>query len=802
MLATIFLALTTSFPATAETLAASGRFALPGTGVATDDGPESTYVNPALIGFDYDAGYALVYRYNPGTADSAFRMTTSVAGLGLGVSYSGTSTTPNFWTIDTSVSMNLPDDLTLGWNIRWNLPEGEGNNFTSWDLGMGYRPLPWLGFGGVAQDIGSPAPELGIRTRYGVGLAVRPFGDTLMLGVDDFFQQSDLEGGSYHQVVQGTLKSRVLRGIDLRLYGTSDLEVGGGIQVFFGDQGIGAYASAADSGSDLAFTGAVLTSSPPARVGAPGKRIPEFMVQGDLPYDTTPSLFSDPGESYIHFLKRLQSAADDPSVRGVLVHLDNMPFSFAQIEEVRSILGDIRAKGLPVVVYMDEATSNGAYLLATAGTRVLMHPATDLDLIGLAAETTYYRGTLDLVGIEPQFYRRAEYKSAVETYTRTEPSEAASDQMNALLDDLQGSLVSAIAQGRDLEEARVQEIIDGGPYTAEEAVRLGLVDGLCYEDQIQEAVNDLFPKGAERDDRYLMDEGMSGWKSSRSIAIVNITGVITSGESSSPGLFSEGSTGSETIVKALKQARKDNAVKAVVLRVDSPGGSSMASDKIWHAVQQVQEADKPVIVSMGGTAASGGYYVAAGAKAIYAQPTTVTGSIGVYGGKLSTEELYEKIGLNVTTYTRGRRADMWSSARPFDAVEGAAMDRLIGATYEQFKSRVAEGRGMEDAKVEEVARGRVWSGQRAKEQGLVDEMGGLWDAVERARLEAGLSPRARVNLVTYGSKEDAFGDLPTRMIRTFVDPVDLPPGLQHIQAWSALKDEHVFLMMPYQVEVQ
>lgn len=780
------------------------RLTLPAVGAAGDDGPEAVLVNPASLGFDPDPGYALLYRYGLAETTSSFQATGSVAGLGVGVSYAGNDLTADLWTIDSSLALRLSDDLALGANLRWNLPEGEQNNFTSWDLGLAYRPLSWLGFGASAINIGSPGPAWGVTNRFDLGVAFRPFGDRLTASFDGVFTDDDAsQDGPLHPALQASLQGLPMQGLLLRAYGTTDLTFGVGVQVYFGREGVGMYGHAdARDRADVAVGGALLSRRPETRLAVDRKRVALFEVTSPLPYSAEPSLLETPTEDYLHFLKRVRTATEDPGVRGIIIRLGASPFSLGQVEEVRELVDQARASGKPVVVFLDEEAGNGAYFLATAADRIYLHPAGELGLTGLSAETLHLRGTLDLLGVEPQFFRRGQYKSAVETYTRREPSDPASEQMNALLDDFDGRFVAAIAAGRNLTEDRVRAIIDEGPYPASRAVQLGLVDGTLYETDLEDMAEDFFASGVRLDDEYHLDEGTSGWKNPRRIAVVVVDGTITGGESTGPGLLGGGSTGAKTVVQALEQAREDRTVKAVVLRVDSPGGSSQASDEILHAVQALKEEGKPVIVSMGGTAASGGYYIAAAADVIYAQPTTVTGSIGVYGGKFSTAGLYEKLGLSSTLYTRGRRAGMWSTSRPFDAQEELAMDQLIDETYQQFKSRVAEGRQMSMEQVEERAQGRVWSGTRALQNGLVDETGGFFDAVERARIEAGLKEGAPVDLITYGDTPDLLGELPTRLIRAIIPRVEVPAELGTLQTWSRLEGEPVLMMMPYNLEVR
>jgi len=785
----------------------ASRITTPGIGLATDDATSSIATNPALFAFDPDPGAALYFQQRVNDPQSAIQLGTSAGGLGLGLYYRSAGASSSLWGLRSSIGLHLGEDLTLGTNFWWYLPQGS-DNFTAWDLGLGYRPLSWLGFGAVARNIGSPGVALGVVGDYGAGVALRPIGDRVVLGVDQYFtDRAALEGTEFDlptHTTQLSLRVSPVEGLLLRAYGNQHLEFGAGVQLAFGGTAVGAYGAGMGQ-DDMAVIGALERSDPGERLVGIFDRVPLLKIDSSFPYESRATLFAPAQESYLHLLRRLREAASDRSVRGVVIHLDRSPFSWGQVEELRGLVSDLREAGRPVVVYLDEAAGNKDYYLASAADRVYLHPAAELDLIGLSAETLYFRGALDLVGIEPEFHKRAEYKAAPETYTRHEPSDPAAEQMNALLDDLYGALVAGVAEGRGRDAADIEAIIDAGPYTAAEAEQAGLVDGLLYPDQLDRELDDTFTSTYLLDDEYLDLLPHSGWNAPRRIAVVLVTGAITSGDSQPPSLFGGGNAGAATVIKALEQARRDPTVKAVVLRVDSPGGSAFASEDIHRAIELLKERDKPVVVSMGGVAASGGYYVAAGADAIFAEPGTITGSIGVYGGKMSLAELYEKVGIGSTAWTRGRRAGMWSTARPLDPIEDAALEHMIDNTYSVFKDRVADGRDLHPDRVESLARGRVWSGARAHELGLVDELGGLFDAVDHARELAGIREGARYQLVTYDSNADTLGDLPRRLIRAVVPmtaPPELPTELEALRTWNALRDEHLFMIMPYSVEIR
>ncbi len=793
------------------------RPVLPFRSVAGEDGAHVLYQNPALMNFDRDAMYGAWYdstSLDPALARSSVTLATSGSGLGAGLGYRQTASGGAWWTLSSGVSVDLAKSFAMGSALHWHFPDGANDNFVSWDVGLGWRPAPFLGFGASVLNLGNPSPALGVYTKYDAGVAVRPFSDVVTLGIDILAESPP--GVDPLPSVSTSLRVKPIRGIWLRGwaergFSASDAtSFGGAIEFHIADVGVGVdtRTSTANPG-DLAVGGYVTSVSADDQLVLPGRQIAEFDFDGQYPYQPVGGLFQVPPEGYLSLLRRIDAAADDPRIRGLLLKLKRTPFSFAQIEEIRGLIDRARAHGKPVVAYLDQETGNGAYLLAAACDKIFLHPAGSLDVVGLNAEIQYFRGTLDLVGVEAQYAKRAEYKSGPEPWTNTTASDPAREEMNALLDDLYTVLVEGVAKGRGKTPDEVRALVDTGPFTAGEAQKAGLVDGLSYPDALEETLDGVFPEDFHLRDDYGLDLDTSGWAPQRAVAVVIVDGAINDGPSSSGGFLSGPSTGSETVVKQLEQAGRTKAIKAVVLRVDSPGGSAFASDEIWRAVEKVKERGKPVIVSMGGYAASGGYYVAAGADAIYAEPSTITGSIGVYGGKYSAAGLLEKLGVTSEAYDRGRNAGMYSMARPFDAVEFAALDRMIGETYAQFKDRVEKGRSLDAAQVEELARGRVWSGTDAKDRHLVDEFGGFFDAVDRARAEAGMAAKAPYDLVTfdaYNGTDDTFPtllvNLPQRLQKAMAPKMELPKEIEPFWRLAALRDEHIFAMMPFQVEVR
>lgn len=805
----VLLLLAASGPAAAQT-AVVDRPLLPAFSLAGEDGAANLWQNPASLAFDTDSGYALLYRQELLTgAPAAFAAAANTGALATGLQYTTAADGTAWWTLSSGLGLRLDRDLALGVQLGWQLPSGPDNNLVSWDIGAGYRPLPWLGLAAVVQNVGDPAPARGIEQRYTAGAVLRPLDGRLMFGVD--YTVTGAEGSAPGGVATAKLRASPVRGLTLRASGATNGEIGAGLEVNMGGPRLGAHGLSALEGGTPTALAYLVSGSEDERLFGGRSTVAHFVLEEDFPYQPADGFLIAEGESYLHLLGRLEQAAEDEDIRGVLVHLDDTPFSLAQIEEIRGAIGRARANGRTVVAYLDRATSNGAYMLAAAAERVYLHPAAQVDLVGLSAEMTFLRGTLDLVGVEPQFARRAEYKSAVESYTSTESSPASREQMDALLDDLYGRLVEGVAAGRARTPEQVRALLDRGPFTAQEALTEGLVDGLLYPDELESALQDAFDEDYELDEDYGLAEDESGWRSPYEIAVIYVDGAIVTGPSAPPGLFGGGRTaGSDTVVAQLDQAREESTVKAVILRVDSPGGSAFASDEIWRAVDRLQR-EKPVVVSMGGVAASGGYYVSAGATRILATPSTITGSIGVFGGKMSLEGLFDKVGLEVEIYNRGRNAAMYSMSRPFDPVEYAALDRLIADTYRQFKERVGAGRHMDPERVEQVARGRVWSGADAKEQGLVDELGGFHEALLAARELAGISEKVEVDLITYEalvgddrfvreSVRSVLGDLPRAWLSEEAPP--LPAELAELELMRRLASETVFALMPYQIRVR
>ena len=445
-------------------------------------------------------------------------------------------------------------------------------------------------------------------------------------------------------------------------------------------------------------------------------------------------------------LRALHDAAADPRVVGLIAKVGGS-LPWAAMQELRIGVRAFAASGKPTLAWAESfgegSGEMAAYVLATGFDKIWLQPGGGLGLLGVGVEATFVRGALDRLGIEPQFEQRHEFKNAADRLLRTEFTEAHRIALDRLAESVFTEAVEAIATGRGMEAGRVRELADTGPRTAPEAFAAGLVDALGYRDEAYAAMRT----------RVGPDAGLlfaDRWRPARratvplrrkiQVALVEVRGTIVTGRTRRTPMGRH--VGSDSVGAALRAAINDEHVGAVVLQVDSPGGSAVASDTIWREVCRVRDAGKPVVVSMGEAAASGGYYIACPADVIVALPSTLTGSIGVFGGKMVVRGLFDRLGLTTGMVSHGERSLMFSPRRGFTPGERERLAATIDAIYDDFVAKVARGRGRPVAEIETIARGRVWTGSDARGIGLVDELGGLRDAARIARSRAGLPPDA------------------------------------------------------------
>jgi protease-4 len=498
----------------------------------------------------------------------------------------------------------------------------------------------------------------------------------------------------------------------------------------------------------------------------------------------------------------LRQAAEDDHVAALVLHVGPLDWGWAKISEVRDAVAAFRASGKPVYASFSGGGER-EFLLASAADLIAAPPLTVLQLDGLTASALFMRGTFDKLDINPNFTQAGTYKSGAEGYTRNDMSPPAREALQALVDDLYGTLLDSLAVARDLPRDTVSALLDEGPYDAPQAWSKGLIDTVLYEAELDSLATDGLDDSDHMISLWRYIDHLHNPPARSRFALVVASGTIAEGKSrDAPG---EGEVlGSETLIKALDEVRERKSVKAVILRVDSPGGSAPASDDMWRAVARLR-AEKPVVISMSDYAASGGYYLSVAGSSIVAQPSTITGSIGVYGGKLNILGLYRKLGLNVETVSRGKHAEMLSPFKDFTPEEAAEFRNSMLHVYQTFVDRVADGRDMKPQDVDRIAQGRVWSGISAEENGLVDELGGIDKAVDVAKELTKVPADERVAVEVYPKVEKNF--LQRLFSEMFSDDWEETalrrlPGLSAFLEATALPSGVALAWLPYRIEIR
>jgi protease-4 len=477
------------------------------------------------------------------------------------------------------------------------------------------------------------------------------------------------------------------------------------------------------------------------------------------PGDALTRLLFEETVSLRDVLDALQRAGDDSRIKGVFARLGTDEMGSATVQELREAIAAFRAKGKFAIAFADTfgefSPGNRSYYLATAFDEIWLQPLGAVGLTGLRVESPFFRGTLDKLGIVPRLDHRSEYKSAMNTFTDREMGASQREETEAIIKSIFGQMRRDVAASRRIGETDFTSIVNGGPYQAKEAEKLRLVDHLGYRDEAIAGARARADGIAAllRPLRYLDRAGRPN-REGPTIALIYGTGVIQRGESTENPLSGSGVLGAESVAHAFRTALADPSVRAILFRINSPGGSAVASETIWRETTRARTANIPVIVSMGDVAGSGGYYIAAAADKIVAQPATLTGSIGVVAGKMIVTGLWDKLGVSWGMIQEGANAGMFSTLEDYTPEGERHFERFLDSVYAGFKDRVAAGRHLDIASVERVARGRVWTGEEAKSRSLVDELGGYDAALRLAKIAAHLDPEAKITLQTYPRERD------------------------------------------------
>lgn len=551
-------------------------------------------------------------------------------------------------------------------------------------------------------------------------------------------------------------------------------------------------------------------------------------ISGSLPDyaadDSTAKLFGlGQGESFSGLLTQLRKAKVDKRVGAILLDINSPSIGWGKADELRAAIADFKTSGKPTYAYM-EIGANKEYYIATAADKIFLPPSGDLYINGFAAQAQFYKGSLDKLGVEWEDVHVGKYKSANEPFTRKDHSPESREVINAILDDYYGRVTNAISDARKKSPEDVKAIIDNAPYNAVAAQQQNLIDGAKYRDEVYNELKNAL--GYKEDDnlrtttssayKEITPESL-GLNNGERIAVVFASGLITSGRSAD-GTFGGAQTiGSDTISKAIKDAADDSSIRAIVLRVDSGGGSALASDLMWHTIEYAKT-KKPIVTSMGDVAASGGYYIACNSNKIVAEPSTLTGSIGVVLGRPVLGGLYNWLGITNEYTSRGKNSEIFREDRKWTDAERAVFQKSANFFYwDNFVPKVAQGRGKSVEQINELAQGRVWTGAQAKERGLVDEFGGLNRAIEIAKELAKLPADKDVKRVVFPASkpflQSLFGGNDEEATLTMKQKAEtdalvksLPKDFQKMLYYNSLFENmrrgETMALLPYELEVK
>ena len=738
--------------------------------VAAGVGAHMLEVNPAGIGFG--GGFDLAYSYIDASATTPGQGHQVALSLGIDLLHIGIGTQflnpppgqdEGSSKATFAIALELSPSFSVGaaWHRFVSDSDSALNDTQTWDVGVQLRPGRWIALGARVTDVSTPViGETQVELGYDAAIAVRP-------GTEDLTLTASARWYDEKATFGGLLSWRFFGPFALQgRYERADLGDDATHRVLLGVSGLGQVAlglfgfSPDLGGEDQAGFGvtARLRSSAPALPSVmPRPRIVEVGIGSAEEYTTVGFFSREARTPFLNSLLTLRRLAANDEVAGILLTI-GADMGWAQAAEVREAILMLRRAGKKVYAYLPVGDTR-SYSIAAAADAIYTAPAGGVLLTGLRIEMMYLSDLLGALGVQAQFVAIGAFKSAPETFTETGPTPAARKAEDALLDSLYGQILGHIAAGRELPVEEVRRLIDNGPYTAKAAQDAGLVDGVIHYDEFEAIAREAFGgRVSFVDPAYLLAGSDRRWGEQDGIGLLFATGTITDGKSVQNPLTGAASTGADSFVRAARRMRLDPSIAAVVLRIDSPGGSVTAADAMWRELTRLAEV-KPLIISMGNVAASGGYYVAAPGAQILAMPETITGSIGIFSGKFDLSEALGKIGVNRVIMQRGKRAALLSSVKPWGPDDKELIRASMQTLYDLFLDRVAAGRAnLSRADIEPLAQGRVWTGAQARGCGLVDRPAGFLTAIDLAAQEAGLG-HDEYRLVPQ-APESGFGGLP------------------------------------------
>jgi protease-4 len=784
------------------------NFVLPYNSAATSDDISAIKYNPAGLGLARGFQSSFFHTYSDSSFDGDNAWLLSAGHLGFSVEWLGNVTSINYRKYTLANGGKFARGFYWGSSYSWFGSRYEDyDKLSSWKLGLLLRPFEFVSLGIVAKDLNRPRFQ-GEKTdiSFDCGLAVRlsgvksvgPIGDRFTLSVDGSMGQKEKLKDA---VMRYRAEFELLDGFIISGDVDNDGNFGIGGRVNLPNFGLGSYNSITkDQEFNQGITFVNLSQDRYRTLLERRNNFLELRLSGQIVEENQRvGIFGKKKPTMIDLLNEIGRAKEDKSIKGIILRIDPLDIGLAKAQEIREAILDFRESGKKVISFM-ELGGDKEYYLASAADKVVMLPIGYLTLGGLDAEVTFIKGTLDKLGIVADLEHIGDYKTASDLLTRDKMSDAHKEMVNSLLDDMYDQITKDVASQRGWSQEEAKSKIDQGPFTSSEAYKANLVDTLLFYDQIDDLAKQMVGKKPHKinDKRYAQRTYYKySWAIPPKIAVIFATGSIFEGESRKDFLWGD-VMGSETIANAIKTAREDKTVKAIIFRVDSHGGSGVASDVILREIMRTK-GKKPFIVSMSDVAGSGGYWISCAADTILSLPGTYTGSIGVISGKISLEGLYKKIGFNTETVKRGKHADFFTTTRRFTDEEREMVKRWTREAYDEFVKKVSDGRKMSYAQVDSIGRGRVWTGKQAKANGLVDELGGMNLALAIAKEKAGIPQETEIEIL---SLPKGRGWLGISFVNMFTSSPDLNSILEELKESNIFEDDQILLLMPYEIRIK